>query len=66
MDRFNSFLSYKNQDCLAIGFYTVEQIKGLYLVCGRYPLKHQINFDSHSISEMLQSLKIFLDEVFSL
>jgi len=51
----------KKKDALTVGYYTHEQIKKLYAICGRYNIKYQLQLDTKSISELIQSLKLFLE-----
>lgn len=43
--------------------YTLEELKNLYILCHRFPLKKEINIELLELPELAKEFQEFLDEV---
>lgn len=43
----------------------MNQILELYKLCGRFNIKHKLDFNNHNLGDMYKNLQLYLDELFS-
>lgn len=53
------------QEIIGVVHYTVEQIKVLYTICARFPLKKSIDFEIITLSELVHAVQHMLTDTLS-